>query len=143
MDCFNDFEIENKQMNRIKLVAFLVIMLLSTSVTVAKGTGKDIDVKSLKQKMSEKEIVLVDVRTAKEFAQGHIQGAMLVNFLGNGFKQNITALSKRKVICVYCRSGNRSGKAMQFLINKGYKKVYNLIGGIKAWEAAKNKVVNE
>ncbi|MCL3780091.1 rhodanese-like domain-containing protein [Prolixibacteraceae bacterium JC049] len=130
-------------MNRMKFLAVVAIMLLSVSVSWAKRTGKDIDVKTFKQKIAKKEIVLVDVRTAKEFAEGHIEGAMLVNFYGTNFERNITAISKKTPIYVYCRSGNRSGKAMQFLLKKGYKRVFNLVGGFKAWEEAKNGVVTE
>ena len=82
---------------------------------------------------SEEGIVLLDVRTADEFADGHIPGALLLPY------DAITASSAAKLvpskkakIIVYCRSGRRSAIAARTLQNLGYESVADL-GGIMSW----------
>lgn len=79
---------------------------------------------------------LIDVRTPGEFADGHITGASNLNVLNASFASNIQKMDKSKTYLVYCRSGNRSGKAMQQMKNAGFTKIYNLAGGVKAWKSA-------
>tara|TARA_Y100001968_G_scaffold49118_1_gene39484 strand:+ start:541 stop:858 length:318 start_codon:yes stop_codon:yes gene_type:complete len=71
---------------------------------------------------------LIDVRTQEEFKSGYLEDAINIEW------QNIKNLSKEikkdEKIYLYCRSGNRSGKATDILINLGYKNVKN-IGGLK------------
>ncbi len=79
--------------------------------------------------------VLLDVRTAPEFEEGHIKGAKNIDFYNPLFKMNLDKLDKNKTYFIYCRSGNRSGQAMQIMKELGFKKVYNLQNGIKEWKA--------
>jgi rhodanese-related sulfurtransferase len=76
---------------------------------------------------------LVDVRTPDEFKGGYISGAINIDYYSANFKQQMSELDKTKPIYVYCRSGNRSGKAMLVLQDLGFKEVYNLIGGYSQW----------
>ena len=91
--------------------------------------------------IKEKNTVLIDVRTAGEFAQGHIQGAKMITVTTGDFAKKINNLDKSKTYLVYCRSGNRSGKAMSKMKSAGFVNVYNLNGGIRAWGAAGMKLV--
>ena len=70
--------------------------------------------------------VLIDVRTATEYAEGHLDGS--VNVAVDTISVNIETLvpDKDKVIVVYCRSGNRSAMAKQALNNLGYENVYDM-----------------
>ena len=78
---------------------------------------------------------VVDVRTPQEFAAGHIKGAQNVDFRSPDFEKNIAkAVKKRKTVLVYCRSGKRSLNAMNLMVKNGFKDVYNMEGGILAWE---------
>ena len=82
---------------------------------------------------------LIDVRTPEEFKSGYLEDAINIEW------QNIKNLSKEikkdEKIYLYCRSGNRSGKATDILINLGYKNVKN-IGGIKeASESLNLKII--
>ncbi|MBR5694855.1 MAG: rhodanese-like domain-containing protein [Paludibacteraceae bacterium] len=78
---------------------------------------------------------VVDVRTPQEFAAGHIKGARNVDFRSPDFEKNIAkAVKKRKTVLVYCRSGKRSLNAMNLMVKNGFKDVYNMEGGILAWE---------
>lgn len=76
---------------------------------------------------------LLDVRTDAEFASGHLKGATQIDFYRDDFEKAIAALDKNQPVFVYCRSGNRSGKAAKQMKAMGFKEVYNLEGGIGAW----------
>ena len=76
---------------------------------------------------------LLDVRTDSEFASGHLKGATQIDFYRDDFEEAIAALDKNQPVFVYCRSGNRSGKAAKQMKAMGFKEVYNLEGGIGAW----------
>ncbi len=84
---------------------------------------------------------VVDVRTPDEFAGGHLAGAANANVMAPDFTDQIEALSlpKEEPVYLYCRSGNRSGKATAILREKGYTKAVN-IGGYEALKAAGAKV---
>lgn len=77
--------------------------------------------------------LLLDVRTDAEFASGHLKGATQIDFYRDDFEEAIAALDKNQPVFVYCRSGNRSGKAAKQMKAMGFKEVYNLEGGIGAW----------
>ena len=74
--------------------------------------------------------LLVDVRTADEFATGHIHGA--VNIPLDTLETRLNEIPQTQPVVLYCRSGNRSGKAAQLLSNAGYTNIYDL-GGTNAW----------
>lgn len=87
------------------------------------------------------DIVFFDVRTAKERANGAIPGSKLVS-LFNLVKGQIP-LPKDKPILLVCAVGGRSYVAGQVLSKQGYREVYNLSGGIKAWYQAGLPVVQD
>ncbi|MCB0569221.1 MAG: rhodanese-like domain-containing protein [Phaeodactylibacter sp.] len=79
-------------------------------------------------------IQLVDVRTPQEFSDGHIKGAVNINFYDDNFTQQLEqALDKSQPVMIYCRSGKRSGKAAQRMASLGFQEVYDLKGGYLAW----------
>lgn len=78
---------------------------------------------------------LLDVRTPAEFAEGHIENAVNVDWQDANFVQNIQKLDKNKAVYLYCRSGKRSQKAAEKLSALGFKKIYNLDGGYLKWNA--------
>jgi rhodanese-related sulfurtransferase len=79
-----------------------------------------------------KGMMLLDVRTDKEFARGHIPGAVHVPLTDIG--DRVKKHKKDKELVVYCQSGNRSVWAIKRLMGMGYKNLYNLKGGYHAWE---------
>jgi len=78
---------------------------------------------------------ILDIRTSREYAGGHIKGAVLIDYYNPNFARNIekAGLDKNQPVFVYCRSGNRSGHAMSIFKKAGFKNVYNLQYGIKDW----------
>ena len=79
-------------------------------------------------------LVILDIRTPEEFAEGYIPGAVNINFYDEDFllkvEQNV---AKDKMIALYCKSGKRSAQAAASLRKAGYQ-VTELEGGILAWE---------
>ena len=82
-------------------------------------------------------VQLLDVRTNEEYKEGHIAGAMQIDFYSALFMDLATMkLSKDKPVAIYCRSGRRSASAAEKLAKEGFE-VINLDGGILAWQTAK------
>lgn len=81
--------------------------------------------------------IILDVRTPDEVAQGHIAGASVLNIYDKDFERKLNLMQKDKPIYVYCRSGGRSGKAAQTMDANGFRSIFNLTGGIGAWNDAK------
>lgn len=79
---------------------------------------------------------LVDVRTPEEYAEGHLKGAVNVNINAEDFSQQLGRLSKDAPVFVYCRSGGRSGRAAAQMAEMGFVQVYDMKGGMMAWERA-------
>lgn len=77
--------------------------------------------------------LLLDVRTDREFAMGHIRGAAQIDFYRDDFREELAKLDPNVPVYVYCRSGNRSGQAAKMMKSMGFKTVFNLEGGIGAW----------
>lgn len=86
--------------------------------------------------INHREAVVIDVRPAADFAKGHILNAL--NLPMNGFRNQLAVLErhKGKPVIINCRSGSQSLSACATLRKHGFEEVYNLRGGILAWEAA-------
>ena len=80
--------------------------------------------------------VVLDIRTADEFAQGHLAGAKDLDFYQPTFAASLGELDKSTPYLVYCHSGNRSGKARAMMEQLGFQDVVEVAGGITAWTAA-------
>ena len=87
-------------------------------------------------------LVVLDVRTPDEFAEGHIADATNIDFYEPDFAASLDALDKEKPYFVYCRSGNRSESAVAIMEDLGFNEVYELDGGIISWVEAGNPVEN-
>lgn len=79
---------------------------------------------------------IIDVRTPEEFAACHLPGAQNYDWKNGDFAINVGALDKSKPVLVYCHSGNRSQSAAEYLAGNGFMHVYELDGGIEAWQTA-------
>jgi rhodanese-related sulfurtransferase len=84
--------------------------------------------------MEDEDVFLLDVRTQEEYEEGYIEGATLIPV--NDLEARLDEVPKDKKIIIYCRSGARSMTAANILINNGYEEVYNVQGGIIAWDSA-------
>lgn len=89
------------------------------------------------QAIAEPDVQLVDVRTPEEYEQGHIVGAMNIDWKSDAFADDATSmLDKSKTVAIYCKVGHRSHEAGDKLYKMGYKHIVELQGGLEAWKAA-------
>lgn len=78
--------------------------------------------------------VIIDVRTPEEFFAGHIPNSILVDIYNPNFQNKIKELDKSKNYYIYCRSGQRSYHAGNFMLQIGFEKVHHLEEGILSWD---------
>ncbi len=98
------------------------------------GSYTNITAGNFQKTVNEQEAIVIDVRTPMETAEGVIEGCdMMIDFKSSNFGTEIAKLDKTKAYVIYCRSGGRSASASQYMIDNGFKKVYNLEGGITGW----------
>ena len=125
-----------------KKILTLLLAVLGLN-TACSQNFDDMEVKEFAELIADSNVVILDVRKADEFAEGHINGAVLIDQFQSDFMEQAAAkLPKEKTIAVYCRSGRRSANAAGKLADAGYKCV-NLKGGILAWKEANMPVTKE
>jgi phage shock protein E len=124
----------------------LIVSLTGLLLTAACSTnripvaGSSITATELQSLNTKGKIHLIDARTEGEYKEGHIPGAQLMDVLQEAiFLQQIKSLDPDKAYVVYCRSGKRSKRAMELMLQNGFKKVSDLDGGIQAWAGPKEK----
>jgi phage shock protein E len=81
-------------------------------------------------------LTVLDVRTPKECADGHIAGCVNIDFKDASFKAALNKLDKSQPYLVHCAAGGRSAKTRELMKELGFKKVYHLEGGYTAWKKA-------
>jgi len=86
-------------------------------------------------------VVVLDVRTPEEFAEGHLEGAVNLDVSSAAFADGLADLDPAATYAVYCRSGNRSQTALAQILDAGIPAVVDLTGGIQAWTQAGRAVV--
>jgi len=82
-----------------------------------------------------KDIQLIDVRTPQEFASGHLENAVNLDYFDSDFDAQFKNLDKNKPVYLYCKSGRRSANAAEKLEDMGFEKIYDLEGGTLNWQA--------
>ena len=132
-----------------KLVTLLMTLVLASSA-YACGMGERVDgyenanVKHAYEHWQAGEnspvpFVFLDVRTAEEYAEAHVQGAVLIPL--QQLEGRLNEVPKEKRVYVYCRSGKRSVAASNMLVKAGFTNIENIEGGIQAWQEAGYPVV--
>ena len=81
------------------------------------------------------DFVIIDVRTPNEFAEGHIENAIIIDYYSETFRDDVNKLDKDKTYLIYCRSGGRSGKTLDIMEELNFREVHNVSGGIIQWKA--------
>ena len=133
-------------MKRLGLAVVLGVLLISCAnnaqqnnveqqMNAAQVIG-NLNVEQFGELIKDTTVVLLDVRTPQEFAQGCIEGALNIDVKDSLFIKNVqAAIPAGAKVAVYCRSGRRSMMAAEQMLEKGYVPV-NLDGGILAWQEA-------
>ena len=119
---------------RFKTLIFTLITLGLLNFLNAQEASK-LTASAFEQKIkSDKEVQLVDVRTKKEYQEGHIKDAVNIDYNSDEFNKLVAHLDKDKPTYVYCLAGGRSSAASKVLKEKGFKEVYDLEGGMRKWK---------
>jgi rhodanese-related sulfurtransferase len=124
-----------------KVITILASVLLLAGCS-SSSSAVNLSVSEFSNKVIEAGIITLDVRTPGEFNEGHIDGALLIDFQSGNFENEIASLDKSKTYAVYCRSGNRSGEAVKVMSDAGFTNLYNLNGGVIDWANAGLPLVN-
>ncbi|WP_091410398.1 rhodanese-like domain-containing protein [Aquimarina amphilecti] len=124
-----------------KIKTILTVVVLSVLLFNCKNTSTSdtavvelITVEEMDSLLEMEKVQLVDVRTAKEYAEGHIEGAINIDFSDENFETLISEVDKTKPVAVYCGRGGRSGKCSAYMKKAGFTKIYDLDGGITEWK---------
>lgn len=124
--------------------SFVSALLLGVAICFSAVAADVVDVKPeavlARSAKHDKSMVILDVRTPEEFAQGHVPGA--INISHDQLASRLTELDgdKDKDVVLYCRSGRRAGIAAETLSANGFKKLMHLEGDMIKWDEAKRPV---
>lgn len=122
--------------NMMKKILTCLLAMLGLTTACGQENFENVDVQGFSELIADTNVVILDVRTASEFAEGHIKGAINMDQGERDFMEKAKAtLPLDKKIAIYCRSGRRSANAAGRLAAEGYQCV-NLKGGILAWKEA-------
>jgi rhodanese-related sulfurtransferase len=122
-----------------------IVMILGISLALVQAQAADepnkdttavnhVNAKEAEKLVTEKQVVVLDVRTPAEFKQGHIAGATNIDFRAPDFEKRIGQLDKSKAYLVHCAAGGRSTQSLPILKQQDVKVVYHLDGGFNAWQ---------
>jgi len=88
----------------------------------------------MNEKRDNRDLIIVDVCTPKEYAKLHLENAINLNFFSKNFKDQLDALDKNKTYIVYCKVGGRSKISQKIMKKLGFREIYNIVGGTILWE---------
>ncbi|MBQ6374135.1 MAG: rhodanese-like domain-containing protein [Clostridia bacterium] len=115
------------------IVCMLLAAVLLASAALAAQTYRQITQEEARRIMEEEQgYLILDVRTAEEYAEGHIPGAINIDNAAIGADGIPELPDKDRMILVYCRSGRRSKEASEKLAAMGYANIFEF-GGINTW----------
>ena len=119
-----------------KLAIILSFVLTVLFISCKDSTAQQstlLEPQELIDVLASQDVYFVDVRTSKEFSQGHIANAINIDFKSSSFEEEIKKLDTLKPIVIYCRSGRRSAMSTKILDKVGFDEIYDLKGGVLNW----------
>lgn len=117
-----------------------LLALVGCKASAGDHPYESVDVTKFEEVIADSAVFRLDVRTAEEYADGHIAGAVNIDVQAPEFEQKaVTAIPKGKTVALYCRSGRRSKKAADILRAKGYQ-VVELDNGFTSWTNANRPI---
>jgi phage shock protein E len=122
--------------NRIRFASTLLVLFTIWLITPAIADGGEAELAKQAWPMINNGAILIDVRTKEEFDAGHLEGAINIPWEETASLMAAIGSDKQRPAVLYCRSGNRSGKAIAVLEKKGYSNLFNA-GGLAALSANK------
>ena len=122
-------------------VASVISATLFLTACSSDSAAQKVSPKEFSEVIADPTIVILDVRTPQEFAEGHLANAINIDFQSGNFEEEISKLDKSKTYAVYCRSGNRSGQAVKVMSETGFTNIYDMDGGVIDWVNAGGQLV--
>jgi rhodanese-related sulfurtransferase len=123
------------------IIGAVAVGAFACSKKNSSSTYQNLNSDEFEKLIADQDIQLLDVRTAEEYAESHLQNSTNIDVLQDSFAQKASeGLKKELPVAVYCKSGRRSRNAADILVKQGYK-VYNLDSGIIGWIADGKPVV--
>lgn len=113
----------------------LILSLLATTAFCADPV-KHVKAAEAAKIIAEGKVVIVDVRTADEFKDGHIKGAKNIDISSDEFEAQIAKLDKNQPTLVHCQAGGRSTRALKTFQKLGFTQIIHLDDGFGGWEDA-------
>jgi len=122
---------------------FVLVTVLGISCNTKSQSQSDAIIVLTPTEFKEKSTnqTIIDIRTPQEFSQGHIEGAVNINYYDSNFMDQIAKYDKNQPIFIYCRSGNRTSSASRKMADFGFKQINDLEGGILYWIKNNNETV--
>lgn len=121
-------------MKRLFIVPTVVIALSSLLAGCSSNSSVDVqNAEKFASTVSQAGVVVLDVRTPGEYAEGHISGAINIDVEDPSFDQKVGQLDKSATYAVYCRSGRRSALATEQMAQAGFTSLAELDGGLLSW----------
>ena len=118
-----------------RLISVILSAFILSAMLFGCNSYKELSSDDAQDKInSNKDIIVVDVRTPEEYAGGHLPNAINIDVNGDKFLEGIQSLDKNGDYIIYCFVGVRSLKAIDIMKAHGFKNVYNLKDGIKNWK---------
>lgn len=135
---------DKPKQEEMKKLLVIFAALVCGAVAMAQNVGyRSVGVEEFAAIIADTSVVRLDVRTAKEYGEGHIAGAVNIDVLQQTFAAEVEQkLSTKKTVALYCRSGRRSKTAASILAPMGYQ-VVELSSGYAGWTAAGKKVTKQ
>lgn len=116
--------------------ALFASALFLTGCSSTSASVSNLDAAEFLEKAAAQDVVLIDVRTPGEFAEGNIANALNIDVQSSSFDSQIAQLDPTKTYALYCRSGNRSGIAAEKMADAGFTSIYNATVGFTDLAAA-------
>lgn len=117
-------------------LSVLTLLLTGCATTSTQSTTAFTSISQLQfESLQTQGAVVIDLRTPAEIASGKIaEDAIEINYYDEDFSAQLAELDPEQTYLLYCRSGNRSGKALTQMEDLGFTEAYDLKGGISAWK---------
>ncbi len=123
----------------LSVTTILVLLFVLASAVTLTAKMKNVTTKKanefIEERDGEPDFVILDVRTPKEFSEGHVENAVNIDFYEDAFPDELEGLDRDKTYLIYCRTGGRSGSTFKMMRELGFQNVYNMKGGIEGWRA--------
>ncbi|WP_034059899.1 rhodanese-like domain-containing protein [Lacinutrix jangbogonensis] len=126
--------------NSAKVIVLILMVSVFSCSTKTKSGITVVSVEEMETLLDIDNVQLVDVRTPNEYKLGHISHSQNIDFFSPTFEADIVKLDKEKPVILYCKSGKRSAKCAEKMLEAGFEKIYDLKGGFTEWQHVDFKI---